>query len=367
MSAKISPHRRPPRRRNSAAPLIALTLAALACVAGLMCVPRLPALDLTKIAAPALDAPASEDATVVPFTVAPGASAASIGEQLQRQKLIASADGFRVLVDSQGAGNKLKAGTYDLRSNMRPSEIIASLTKGEGPGKLVTIPEGRRLEEVAQILADAQVIPADSMLQALNSGAFDYSFLELKPEGNSLEGFLFPDSYRFGPHPTAQEVIKTMLDTFGRRAAPVFADNRSGLSSYDALTLAAIVEREAIKPEERPLIASVYLNRLQLGMKLDADPTVQYALANIPQNVSQFGWWKRSLLLDDLDVASPYNTYRRGGLPPGPIANPGLESIQAALRPSKSDYLYFVARADGSHLFARTFEDHLANARKVQQ
>jgi len=154
-----------------------------------------------------------------------------------------------------------------------------------------------------------------------------------------------------------------MLTDFGQRVTPAIRDGiaRQGLNLYQGLILASIVEREARIPEERPLIASVYLNRLKIGMKLDADPTVQYALG-FQNDTGE--WWKKPLLLADLDVDSPYNTYRYPSLPPGPIANPGLASIQAVAQPAQTDFLYFQAECDGSgrHRFARTFEEHAANS-----
>ena len=133
------------------------------------------------------------------------------------------------------------------------------------------------------------------------------------------------------------------------------------------ITLASIVEREAVKPEERPLIASVFFNRLKVGMPLQADPTVQFALANDPLNVEKYGYWKKDLSLADLDVDSPYNTYKNMGLPPGPIACPGLDSIRAVLRPAQTNYLFFVAKDDGSHVFAETLEEHLRNVQLYQR
>jgi UPF0755 protein len=141
----------------------------------------------------------------------------------------------------------------------------------------------------------------------------------------------------------------------------------NGLTLHEAVTLASIVEREAVQPDERPLIAGVFLNRLRLGMPLGADPTVQYALADDPQSVERFGFWKQGLTLEDLEVESPYNTYVNGGLPPGPIANPGLDSLEAVAYPAETSYLYFVAREDGSHVFAETLEEHLRNVEQYQR
>ena len=152
-----------------------------------------------------------------------------------------------------------------------------------------------------------------------------------------------------------------MLDAFEQRYREQIQPKLAPLSLRDVVILASIIEREARVPEDRPLIASVFLNRLELGMKLDADPTVQYAVAGDAASVQQFGYWKRALTVSDYRVSSPYNTYVNAGLPPGPIANPALDAILAVLQPAETDYLYFVARPDGRHVFAETFAEHQQN------
>ena len=181
--------------------------------------------------------------------------------------------------------------------------------------------------------------------------------------GASFEGFLFPDTYRVAIDATAQDVAYRMLLNFEDRVTlQMRADAAaSGRSVYEVVTLASIVEREAVVPEERPLIASVYLNRLAQGMKLEADPTVQYAMGFQPETEQ---WWNLNLTQDDYSsVVSPFNTYQNYGLPPGPIANPGLDSIRAVIYPQQSPYLFFRAACDGSgrHNFATTYEEHVAN------
>jgi UPF0755 protein len=201
-------------------------------------------------------------------------------------------------------------------------------------------------------------------------GATDYQegVLQGRPAGASLEGYLFPDTYYFDPHVTSHDIIDRLLRTFDQRFSADLRDaaQKQNLTVHQAVTLASIVEREAQVPDERPLIAAVYLNRLRLGMPLQADPTVQYALAADPQSVAKYGWWKRDLTLDDLHFKSPFNTYQNPGLPPGPIANPGLASIRAVANPANVKYLYFVAKGDGSHAFAETLDEHNRNVQKYQ-
>ena len=191
-------------------------------------------------------------------------------------------------------------------------------------------------------------------------------FLQQVPS-DSLDGFLFPASYEFSRSVTAQQVVETMLKGFQDNVADKVQLEGQDLSLEQVVTLASIVEREAVEPSERPIIASVFLNRLRAGIALQADPTVQYAVAQSNASVAQYGYWKKELTLDDLQIDSPYNTYVRPGLPPGPIANPGLASINAVIRPARTNYLFFVAKNDGTHVFAETLEEHLRNVEQYQQ
>jgi UPF0755 protein len=182
----------------------------------------------------------------------------------------------------------------------------------------------------------------------------------------SLEGFLSPNTYRFMPDATAQDVIAAMLADFTTRFDQSYRDRARelGLTPYEVVIIASIVEREAVVAEERPTIAAVFLNRVRLGMRLEADPTVQYAIG---YQEAEGRWWKTPLLLSDLrDTDSPYNTYMYAGLPPGPICSPGFAAIEAVLWPEDVDYLYFVARGDGSHAFSRTFDEHLRNVARYR-
>ena len=199
-----------------------------------------------------------------------------------------------------------------------------------------------------------------------------YPFLQGRPAGTSLEGYLFPDTYDLPEtDATAADLLARQLDNFADQVLPRYDEARqagtTALDLHSVLTLASIVEREAVVPEERPAIAGVYLNRLAAGMPLQADPTVQYALGFQPTTGQ---WWKTPIFLEEYSsVVSPYNTYLNAGLPPGPIASPGLSSIAAVLAPEAHDYLFFVALPDGSgrHVFAKTFEEHQENVRRYQQ
>jgi len=311
---------------------------------------------------------AGQDPTPVKFTVGLGDSARSIGERLQEAKLIRSSDLFRAYVVVNGLDKTIQAGDFMLAQTMTIPEIAGELGRAMSTDVTLLIKEGWRLEEIGETLSNTEdlSITLDSYMQLVGPGADfgDYaaSFLQELAPGTSLEGFLFPDTYLLSPDATAQDVVVRMLDNFDQR---VTADMRAGFQEHgltlqQAVTLASIVEREAVIAEERPTIASVYYNRLSVGMKLDADPTVQYALASQPGATA---WWPQ-LLLDDLQFDSPYNTYLNAGLPPGPIANPGLSSLQAVAQPAETDFMFFRAACDGSgqHNFSVTFEEHQAKA-----
>ncbi len=274
-----------------------------------------------------------------------------------------------------GLADRLKAGSYLLAPSMTVVEIASVLQDAAAAGISVTLPEGWRLEQMAEAFASAGVLTDDRYLTQAQSGDLTdldlsrFSFLLQKPAGASLEGYLFPDTYRLPvTGASGVEILAQQLEVFGAKALPLYvaalSEGRTRLTLHEVLTLASIVEREAVVPAERATIAGVYLNRLASGMKLDADPTVQYALG---YQADSGQWWKTPVFLEEYgSVISPYNTYLNTGLPPGPIANPGLASIQAVLAPEQHDYLFFVALADGSgaHVFARTYDEHIANTQK---
>lgn len=308
--------------------------------------------------------PAGSDPAPVSFTVSPGDTASNIASRLSAAGLIADSALFTYYMRYNGLDSGIAAGEFSLSSTQTIPEIAAALGRALPDEVTLTIIEGWRMEQVAAALpaAGLEVAP-DDFLQLARSSRPGYSFSSDIPQDAGLEGFLFPDTYRFRPDATAAGVLDALLADFDRRVTPEIrqAAASRGLSVYGLVTLASIVEREAVVEDERPLISSVFHNRLAQGMKLDADPTIQYALG---YQADTGQWWKRPLTFDDLAFDSPYNTYLYPGLPPTPIANPGLSSIRAAAFPEPTDYLYFRARCDGSgrHSFARTLEEHYANA-----
>jgi UPF0755 protein len=299
-------------------------------------------------------------------TVKQGESAKAIGAELERQGVIRSSRLFEIMVGLRGVQNSLEAGDYEFDAGTPVVEVVDRIATGKTASSEVVIPEGRRAEEVGGILEAAGVITKDAFLAALVKSRYDEPFLQQVSAG-SLEGFVFPAKYEFRRGATAAEVVDTLLLGFQTNIADKIQLEGQELTLEQVVTLASVVEREAQTPSERPIIASVFLNRLRAGIRLQADPTVQYAVANSnPVSVQQYTYWKKELTVDDLKLDSPYNTYLNAGLPPGPIASPGLASIQAVVRPANTNYLFFVAKGDGTHAFAETLEEHLRNVEKYR-
>jgi peptidoglycan lytic transglycosylase G len=325
--------------------------------------PRLALATYLVLRRDALDQPAGGSAEEVNFEVAAGESASSVVDRMHEERIVRETLLLRAYLRYLGADRTIQAGNYTLSGDMTLRKLAQELQLASQPPIVLTVPEGWRLEQIAESLSVAGLsISAEEFVDASRLGVFSPTLLAELPDPTHLEGFLFPDTYYFTQDSQPFECVAAMLETFERR---VDADLRAGfaqqgLSLYQAVTLASIVEREAVMPDERPLIASVFLNRLAQELKLEADPTVQYALGRQPDGT----WWKTGLTLEDLQFDAPHNTYVHTGLPPSPIANPGLESLRAVAFPETSTYLYFRAACDGSgrHLFADTLEQHLQNA-----
>jgi UPF0755 protein len=283
-----------------------------------------------------------------PLLVAQGAGVRDIGRQLHQLGLVRHPEVFRAYVLSRGATGRLRAGEYALEGSMSLEQIVDKLVRGDVVRHTVTFPEGMNLEDMAR-LAAPKGIPVEAFLAAARNPEL---IKDLDPEAKDLEGYLFPDTYDIprGPDPAGQLVAR-MVKRFRTVMAPELPRLPAGRTLRQIVTLASIVETETARPEERPRVAAVFLNRLQRRMPMQTDPTVIYALRKA-------GTWDGNIRKGDLDVDSPYNTYRFPGLPPGPIASPGRASLQAALHPAESRELYFVSKNDGSHEFSATLAEH---------
>jgi len=311
----------------------------------------------------ALDRPAGANDAALDFEVTEGENAGQVVERLRDLGVVSDPLLLRAYLRYRGMDVGIEAGQYRLSGQLTVRQLAETLQTARTPAVRLTVIEGWRLEQIASALRASHLgLREQEFLDLAHTRPPGYSFSDLLPEPPTLEGFLFPDTYHLTLDATAEQVLHAMLDNFERRADAELREGfaRQGLGLYQAVTLASIVEREAVVPDERPLIASVFLNRLAAGMNLDADPTVQYALGLQPDG----SWWKSPLTAADLELDSPYNTYRHPGLPPTPIASPGLSSLRAVAFPAQTAYFYFRALCDGSgrHAFATTFEEHLQNA-----
>lgn len=324
---------------------------------------------IAQLADPMAPVDPNDRATQV-VTVSPGDTASDIGSKLQQQGLVRSSLAFRFAADQADVGSSLAAGDYELSKSMSTPEIIQVLAKGEVKrGLVATIPEGWRSEQIADRLDASGFAQRAEFLQAVANPQAVPGFDVLpQPPPQRLEGYLFPQTYEVPQPVSGSRAAELMLRMFAQRVGDTLrTPSETGLSAQQVITLASIVEREAKVPSERATIASVYLNRLKQDMPLQADPTVQYAVATRDgPAATAYNYW-RDLTAADLQVDSPYNTYTHSGLPPGPICNPGEASIRAVLEPAKTNYLYFVAKTDGSgtHVFARTLDEHNANVARV--
>ncbi|MEO9255180.1 MAG: endolytic transglycosylase MltG, partial [Tepidiformaceae bacterium] len=297
----------------------------------------------------------------IAYTLAKGRSASDVGNDLEKLGVIRSSRQFELLVSLMGVQDKLSAGDYQLQKDSSTANVVNELTVKESvPTIKVTFPEGIRIEEMASLAAKAGFGTNQQFLDAVKQAQLPPEIAAMVPAedptgGYRLQGFLFPDTYILPAGASAKNLVDLMLKTFVLRFTPDLqaAAQAHGLTPYQAITLASIVEREAVLESERPLIAGVFYNRLAAGDLLGADPTVQFAVALDPASVEKYGYWKKELTVDDLANKSPYNTRLFAGMPPGPITNPGLASIKAVANPAVTDDYYFVAdakKADGSHL-----------------
>lgn len=290
--------------------------------------------------------------------IPPGLGTGAIGERLVAAGIVRDALSFRAALWVSGDARRLQAGAYRFDRPMTAREVVSKIARGDVDRLSITFPEGLTIAEMSKIFESSGLGPAVAFVaaarevtirQPTDSAAVD------------LEGYLFPDTYAVPRHIDASQLVRLMVQQFGKVVTDdLRAQARAhGWTVRQMVTLASIVEKETSRPEERQIVAGVYANRLRIGMALQCDPTVIYALQRADR-------YTGNLRRDDLAFDSPYNTYRYAGLPPGPIASPGRTSLEAAARPAEHDYLYFVSRNDGSHAFARTLDEHNRNVREFQ-
>ena len=341
--------------------IVGLTMIAIVLVAGV---------GIYMFTGNALQASSGDEGESVPvaFVISPGESVNDVADNLESQGIIDSALWFTLQLKSSGKDRLIKAGTFQLRTRMDNSDVIEVLTApiADEPGVRFQVIEGVRLEEMAEKLGAEGLVTPTTFLEATQQrdkiNVYAGTFLQEAgaPENATMEGYLFPDTYEIKQNPgdNTEAIVKIMFDTMQSRITPEMREKLAarGRTVHQMLTVASIVQREGVVKEELSTIAAVFWNRVDQEMYLGADPTTQYAIGQSPD------WWP-VLRLDPNTVDHPYNTYTEIGLPPGPIAAPGLAAIEAAVNPEETDYLYFVAKNDGTntHAFARTLEEHERN------
>ncbi|HZT75448.1 MAG TPA: endolytic transglycosylase MltG [Vicinamibacterales bacterium] len=290
--------------------------------------------------------------------IPPGAGSRTIGDRLVQGGVVRDHLTFRIALWLTGQGRRLKAGEYRFDHPMTPAEVIDKIARGDVFVIHVTFPEGLTSFEMAKIFESHGLGSAASFIAAASDAS---PVRAIDPEAKTLEGYLFPETYAVPRRTDASKLVRLMVAQFEHAWTPELraAAAARHLTPHDAVTLASIVEKETAQPAERPTVAAVYENRLRIGMPLQCDPTVIYAL-------ERAGTYDGNIHKADLSIDSPYNTYKHPGLPPGPIASPGRASLDAAVHPADADYLYFVSRNDGTHVFSRTLDEHNRNVQRFQ-
>ena len=291
--------------------------------------------------------------------IQPGSSRAAIGRSLVQAGVVKSELAFRVAVWMRRAGPRLQAGEYRFDRPMTALEVVDKIRRGDVFLQPITFREGLTVRQMAEIFESRGFGTARVFAAAARKASL---IEDLDPDAKDLEGYLFPETYTLKRNTTAEQLVARMVESFRKALTPELRGQAEarGFSVRELVTLASIVEKETGKPEERPMVAAVYANRLELKMGLYCDPTVVYAL-------EKAGRYTGNITREDLKFDSPYNTYRYAGLPPGPIAAPGKASLQAAANPADVPYLYFVSRNDGSHVFATTLDEHNRNVYEFQK
>jgi len=291
--------------------------------------------------------------------IPPGSGTAAMARRLEEAGVVRSAESFRLAVWLRGSSRRLQAGEYRFDRPMTAAEVVDRISRGEVYVRALTFREGLTIREMAAVFENGGFGPAADFIAASKNAAL---VQEIDPAAKDLEGYLFPDTYTLPRRTSASQLVVRMVARFEQVLTPELRSmaNERGLTVRELVTLASLVEKETAKPDERPIVAGVYTNRLKIGMGLQCDPTVIYALMLA-------GRYDGNIRKGDLQIDSPYNTYRYAGLPPGPIAAPGEASLHAAANPAEVPYFYFVSRNDGSHVFSTTLEEHNRNVNEFQR
>jgi UPF0755 protein len=307
--------------------------------------------------------PASSNTDTLVYEIAPGLSFRAVARDLESRGLVKNANLFILLAKIRGGANKMKVGEYALTNDMTPLQILTVILSGKSIERKLTISEGLSIFEVAEVFDQVGLAKTADVMKALTDKALIHQLLGDDPSAKitSLEGYLFPETYSFTKFTDFKVIIAEMVEKFKNTYNEVIAQSQiEGLTRHQIVTLASIIEKETGAPQERPMISSVFHNRLKKGMLLQTDPTIIYGKA------LESGKIEINITKSDLSRFTPYNTYVIKGLPPGPISNPGREALLAAVRPASSKFLYFVSHNEGTHEFSEDYAAHLKAVQKFQ-
>jgi UPF0755 protein len=305
-----------------------------------------------------LNTPASDDVSEAVFEVRPHDSFKTTASRLEEAGLVRSARFLQWYGRLAHLGSKVRVGEYAIRRNAKPKDVLAIITSGKSIQYSVSIPEGYNIFEIADAFAKKNIATHDEFLKIVRDPQLVHELLG--EDAPSLEGYLFPETYSYTKFTTPLELVRMMVARFNENWSKIAALGDLPLNKHDLVTLASIIEKETGAPEERPLISSVFYNRMKVNMRLQTDPTVIYGIWE------KTGSWDRNISKQDLLTPNKYNTYTFTGLPYGPIANPGYDALKAAAEPAQSDYLFFVSKNNGTHIFSKDLAGHVKAIEKFQ-
>lgn len=291
------------------------------------------------------------------FEIAPGSSFSRVAQDLESQGLIESAFKFKIYAKVRGKTGQIRVGEYELKQTMSPRQIMRVISSGVSVQRTFTIPEGYNIFEIADILGRTGIASRDKFLEMFRSRTLTEKYLQESLE--SFEGYLFPETYSYTKYTSAEKILEMMVSRFLTEWGSL-GQQQMDMTRHQVVTLASVIEKETGAPEERAIIASVFHNRLNKRMRLQSDPTILYGI------LMQTGQMRKNITKNDILAPTPYNTYTVPALPKGPIASPGKDSLMAALNPLRTDFLFFVSRNDGTHVFTKTYDEHRRAVRDYQ-
>ncbi|MGE0761839.1 MAG: endolytic transglycosylase MltG [Bdellovibrionales bacterium] len=292
------------------------------------------------------------------FEVLPGEGFYRVASRVEQEGLVTSALKFKILAKLSGQADSLRVGEYAVRTDLRPIELLSILSSGKSIERQITFPEGYNIYDIALAVEQKGLGKKEELIRLARDPRIVEKLLGEKLP--SLEGYLFPETYKYTKYTSLESLLKSMVERFKERYATLGYGPNEPMTRHQIVTMASVIEKETGAPEERPLISSVFHNRLKRGMRLQSDPTILYGIW------SETGEWKQNITREDITRHTPYNTYTVAALPVGPISNPGLEALASVGQPATSEFLFFVSKNDGTHTFSENFAQHNSAVQKFQ-